>query len=1580
MPTPKNLDLSKYLPGSPETKVELDPPITKQERQSKNFSDIISNGYQQSLVTAKNNLNLGKSQTFGADMEHHQFERYYNHPKFKQLGFNPYLDNESIYNKASSFTDDFARAYGQWKTLTMNSFVNALPWSDGGMSDREGAREMERAMAIGTSTRGGTGGFVNNLFLNSGYTFGIMGEIMAEELLLAGATLLTGGAASELAVARTAANAARLGKASLSIAEWSKRANKIISALDKMKDVGTARSVYNALVTGGVNTGKYIAKTAAGETFDFLSNFNKLENLGGMAKTATGFGAVYRDIRNVRLAYEESAIEAGSVENEMIKNLYQDFVDKNRRQPNEEEAAKIQSTARSAAMGTFWGNMPTIFLSNQIVLGNFTKSFSPLRRMLPIEEGKMFKTIMTKEGFELVEKNLVNAAKGLIKPRTYGALALNYTSANFAEGLQESMQEVIAGANKQYYTNLYKNKTRGGYYDAVASNIAKQFSAEGLEIFASGFLMGGLTTVAGGAITAAKDKGTALFDKSYATKKEALRKSLTEKVDALNEFYKDPLKYADLNLNNTVEQQELQQEMANAEAKGDTKLFQDAKWRSMANQFYTVFETGTESSFLDRFESLQNLNDEELLGTVSGTNANEIRQNLSTVSQKLNEFKEGYEYVKQNFANPFDPGKYKPGSPEAINEQYNFVAFREAQKDLIFMREGMRNTMKRMDSIVSEAAEDVNVKGVNSANLINLFNIKTLSREISQLNKELSMFSDEDLFTSEAKALKKEKETKIKKLEDFYTSMVGVIAEVNDNKLDTSQIESDKLMTVKDKSIKAATYKKALNSYKSYIRSIAKGPVMDNNVESAFNKLLDHYLLEDDTSNMEVAINTLINPGSFYEYARRKKEVFQAEHQNRKARIEEALRSYKEIVDTNDLLQRLYKKDIFFDAAEWEKLNKEGKMPKRLYLKNAAGNDEILTTSEKYNEAIEMIKEYYEDLDIEISDIQLAYDKLLNQYDTEIRDKLPGDERSYDDIAAQFGFDPKARKTTLPLKQVLQTIADSDFATEQEQALARRLMIMAKPNETVTFTKELAGPGVFTPEDQTVIDARYSSKEYAENAQSYPIETSILREEVNRRIYNLQEENPQFNEKLTPLFELANDYYLEQFQLGLIDKKPLGLRAIDDFVKETLTNESFRNFLHEIPFEATGKSAWAEFVNAVVDTLSVAEGDFSNSALNAVINVVTTNIDSTYAEAQAQASGRTTSTERTEESPRDLTIEQLEARYPELVPELIQLYKEYNQLFADIDDVSKMLDPEFASKTDEEIKVSEPFRDYVKNSNSESLRNTFDKYFKKSPEVREINRRPGIKQTVTHTDQTFLLLAQVNQLLALGYTQEEINTMTPLEGINIIYQGETKQETEERLARERQDLNEDREAARQEVFDLIDSITNYNEYEAAEAELIAQLNPLFWSRTGFKSEEITELLNNKRLELAYKLEFDDIIEGEYLIYNYLGSNKKILLKVIKKTKNQISLEDESGKVYTFNRKTFKQDNDKRHIFKYNNMIQPEDMTDTPITNEEQTVSNNDVNAIQSLSDEDIANAITQGEKMNEDEAKNDFLDSLDDIC
>lgn len=1570
------INLNDYFPNLKDSQVVEQAP-SGQPIVRGNAREILNNTIANSEIHGRSVYNQGKLQTFGADMDHHQFERYYNSPKFKELGFNPYVDNEAKYNGASSFTDDFRRTWGQWQTLVGLGARDAF--SFGPASDTKFAKDFEKAMAIGTSNRGGMGGFVNNLFLNSGYTFGIMGEIIAEEVALWGATALTGGATGELALTRTAENAGRLFSGLFKAEEWVKKANKVTQALDKLADVNTARQVFSGLGAGAIGTGKFIAKNTAGETVNFLSNFNNLENLSGVAKTVQGFGAMYRDVRNVRLAYGESALEGGMVENEMIENLYDEFVSKNGREPDRNEAAKIKTTAKTAALTTTWANLPTIYLSNQIVLGSMMKSFSPLKRFIPIAENQFGRTMLTKQGIEVVEKGFKSAAKGLIQPRTYGKFALDYLSANLAEGLQESAQEVISGTNKQYYRNLYSGNTRGGYYNAIANNIEKQFSSEGLEIFASGFFMGGIVGSAGAVAGGAKETALKFFDKNYAAKKDAALKEMNRKAKVLDDYYKDPLKYNDKHLNNLSEQKVIQDKMAEAESKGDSHAFHTLKNRAKANQLWTVLEAGMEDTFVQRFKELTNLNDEELLKAVPNSgDAAQTRADLQFMGSKMGEFKKTYDFVKKELPNDFKPWNFKQGSDEYGIEAQAYSVFEAAQKDLIFMADGVKNTLKRMNGIMGEAVNDVGVAGVTATDLTTLFNQGDLALEMGTLRQEIKSFGEEDLVTPEAKKLKKDKEVKLKYLEEFNDAIFDVITELTPTEADINKAigtDSKDIVFTKENFIKATTYSRAMSAYKNYVKSRAKGPISDKNVENAFEKMVDYYKLDMEHNNFNQSVNTLINPKSFYEYAARKKEVMDVEYKDRMIRITEAMQNYEKSMHKNDLLQELYKSGVFFNIEEWDALEKEGKMPKRLY--KTTGKDQILTTSSAYNNAVDLIRQYSEN----VNNIPLQYNADLDQYDTSTRDRLPGDNRSYEQLAQQYGFDPKASKTTLPLRQVLQTIIDSDFATEQEQALARRLLKLAQPDETVTFSKELAGPGIYTEAEQTVIDARFSSQEYAENAQSYPIEVSILREEVNRRVYKATEEDPAFRESIVDIMKHATAYFMQE---EVADNAPyLGLATPEDFIKEVMTNDNFRAFLSQIEYPETGRSTWGEFVDRVIKMISNLFGsDSTNTALNAAINLITTKIDSVYSEGVAQASSSAQASTATEVNPQELSLQDIEATHPQLVTELIKLYKDYNETFAELGNMDMMLDVDYASKTDEQIKASPEFAEFVKMQNP-SIIVAFDKYYGQE-KVRTIDRRPGIKQAITETEQEILLTEQINKLRELGYSDDEIEAMNVLDGLNVIIQGETKTETAERLERERKDFNDDRTEARKEITDMISNAEDFNELEAVEAEILARLtgSRLFLTRTGFKAEDIEKLINEKKKELAFKLEFDDVQEGNYLIINNLERGIQSLWKVNKKTKNQLTLENvkDPSKTYTINRSKFKEDNDKRYIFKYKYEMEDMDITTNVITSEATSISNDNIAGIDDISDEDVDAAIKAGKSISVDDALDNFFNAQDDAC
>jgi len=96
-----------------------------------------------------------------AGMTQTNFMRYYEHPKFQELGWKPYADNEAYYNANSTIYDDMSRMWGQFGSLVGTGFMSGYraigDAVTGGSNvvDLKSANEFEDAMAIGNSSRGG---------------------------------------------------------------------------------------------------------------------------------------------------------------------------------------------------------------------------------------------------------------------------------------------------------------------------------------------------------------------------------------------------------------------------------------------------------------------------------------------------------------------------------------------------------------------------------------------------------------------------------------------------------------------------------------------------------------------------------------------------------------------------------------------------------------------------------------------------------------------------------------------------------------------------------------------------------------------------------------------------------------------------------------------------------------------------------------------------------------------------------------------------------------------------------------------------------------------------------------------------------------------------------------------------------------------------------------------------------------------------------------------------------------------------------------------------------------------------------
>ena len=262
----------------------------------------------------------------------YNLDRYFRHPNFAELGFHPFANNEAYYQNNSSKWDNFTRTRGAFVDMFDEAFYSGyrsiadMFSGDIAQSDMLGSMAMEDAMRIGSSTSGGARGFFNDLFLNSAYTMGILGNILVEEAVIAGATYLSGGYTAAPGAVRTAVNVGRGAKATkrfFNMGEWSSAGARM---LEKLKNLPELKSFGQAVKNGGRALGTGMFRLFGGETLYQLNKIKQAtaagDNMTQMAKLARTTGGLYRDFRMANLAWAESKMEGGMVEMQLRDDLY----------------------------------------------------------------------------------------------------------------------------------------------------------------------------------------------------------------------------------------------------------------------------------------------------------------------------------------------------------------------------------------------------------------------------------------------------------------------------------------------------------------------------------------------------------------------------------------------------------------------------------------------------------------------------------------------------------------------------------------------------------------------------------------------------------------------------------------------------------------------------------------------------------------------------------------------------------------------------------------------------------------------------------------------------------------------------------------------------------------------------------------------------------------------------------------------------------------------------------------------------------------------------------------------------------
>lgn len=1175
-------------------------------------------------------LKYDKPFTFNSDVNGSNFERYYAHPKFKQLGFSPFRDNETVYNQNSSLWDDVTRARKQWLPLAglavSGTFGN---WDDllSGKPDVDNAIEMERYMNIGSSSREGFGAKALNFGVNSAYTAGVIGSILAEEAVFAGAALT--GVGTGVAAAGTVRNTLRLGKAFDRLADVFRTGSDINQARKTWDTIGkVSRAVLPFQNTADLF--RTAERTKMG--WDKMDDF---------AKAYNSFGAFYRDLREINLVTSEAKLEGGFVQNEVANDLIKQFREREGRDPNDAESAKIYQQALKAGFTTSYANMAGIYASNKVVLNKLLKGIPVVGQLEHAASKSVRGSIVKNADWLKSGKNPYEVLYGLKKfgnaqwltqtAKNAPKSGLRYMTANLMEGTQEVYQEATAEAMKKYYIDTFNDPSRAhqGYMmESIKHGLKSQMSGQGLEVFLSGALMAGPIQVAGLAMTKTGQYANMLNlkrqEKAFSSnpenagKENPYTKKLNEfkewdskVVNALNDVTKNKKDYFSKLYRNTKEQKDLGDLFEDAVLNNDTKTAIDSKDDSLFTHIKTLRKSGTLDLFKEELQSLSQLSDKELAEAFNekdGANpvdSKTIGERINTVLGRIDEIDNHLSDVEK-LTNIYDPK----------TDFFKWFAFEEARELVAYNDYSYKRTGDRMLSIQEDIKKAMSAVKLDPlyADIAPLFNVGRGGSIIMGATENYGMESEIELLTKEIENLqgttepdlvrrRNELTAKKKSLSELSVAVQNVVTAnkllKNTNATQEEQDEAAERVKTAEELLYDA-FKKHLQNLSSKGAAGVSSGLFDSTIDTLFAKYKDYWRLSSDQAYLANAINTLYNPEVFGQAVDRLSEAAAEADRVKAEQAKKMAVEFEKRYATNDFLNDLLSKfNVFVSEEEAEAYLANNIVPSKFINADTGYEIDPRANADKFNEILDLIDQY-DEIFFErtgerlfkpaFGDIGARVAGTITQTGVEVNELIPefnpNDKRTLADIAEEFGFDKGRAESSVRIDTILNAIIASTYATPAQKELARKLITLTDKAELINFRQNHHINSSYDKTNGVVVDARYSSKDYGAKA-SVPIEYSILNALMQKVITDSLQDT-EFANRITELRQLAsastNNTTKLLYKYALVSN--------EQFVAELLTNGDFQEYLATVDYsgdqtELTQEAAsiWSKFLDILKDIL-----------------------------------------------------------------------------------------------------------------------------------------------------------------------------------------------------------------------------------------------------------------------------------------------------------------------------------------------------------------------------------------------------------
>ena len=918
------------------------------------------------------------------------YQRYKQFTEPGKRDFHPLFDNESWKNENTNFAGDIGRSITQaflpmmWNGIkgTVSSTARIFNQGDFLGEDPLLAREYATINAKSYSSKDNLGSFVNNLVINFGYTAGIMATALAENWIGAGISAFTGAKALTQKSAQLLWKEYKAGKAVDGIKAYS-------TALEELKDINKVRQQWEK--ANGVGKFQKAVTSPVGRVLNPLSNLtdnaysilNSTDDFTGYMQSGRLFmntaGAAYRDFRNINLALSESRLESGMVYNTLVNDLYNDFYNNNGKAPNEKEMESIINQAKRGSYETAFWNAGLIYVTNKISFDNILNprvgAQGFLRQRIidwkSIGGGKFGE--LGDVIFDVAKNEWKFAERGFktwwnrwktdpFHKSVWGTVG--YLKANIFEGVQETLQETIAGANERYYKDAFhstavrknliskaafgKDSTPMSYY---GEELYKQATtAEGLATFASGFAMGSLAGGLNKSMTFLYEKAHQIFDKNtYTEYVQEKTKIATELVDKMNAFGVEEF------VNSKLFNGGTQEILAKVQEAGNKKEVMDAETEAVVSQINMLNEYGVLDLYLDAVESYKDMTNaefKEAFPKIPEEDVSKYKVRIDQFVDKARNIKQKLDFYDKVYPNPVDLSRYKKDEEDYADAYMMHHMWEWGKKSAVFYGEVFDNVRDRMVGIMNKHYEERPLRAMTKRQSDIILRPEQMSNEIGLLKNEAqSLMAVGD---PESKKLAKEKLKEVDALQNYLNAYEefesyyhrdryfnkaksilqkekGEGVEVTDQEVEqylddqfgprNSEVETEIMLNLE-------------KEYNNLLKTITAQPddyLFTETVDNAFELVLDFYKLNDESRDMADAINLMNDPDGFIDVFKRNYEWMNNLWLKRGDYYRDIVTQELSDIEDNGLLNFLAREGIFMEANDFILYRDQNIPPKEFY-------------------------------------------------------------------------------------------------------------------------------------------------------------------------------------------------------------------------------------------------------------------------------------------------------------------------------------------------------------------------------------------------------------------------------------------------------------------------------------------------------------------------------------------------------------------------------------------------------------------------------------------------------------------------